>query len=65
LIEIGLPVFWENSFFNINTCKYGCTYCGPSRPPGTKIWTNLNLHSIRKLLCKYELFWLICSWEGF
>jgi hypothetical protein len=34
----------------------------PSRPTGTMIWTNLNLHYIRKLSCKYELFWLCGSW---
>ena len=35
--------------FNVNTCKYGFPYCGPSRPPGTMIWTILNLHYIKKL----------------
>jgi hypothetical protein len=58
LIEIGLLVLWRMVFLNINTCKYAFPYCGPSRPPGTMIWTNLNLHYIRKLSCKYELFWL-------
>ena len=32
LIEIGLLVL-EKMFFNINICKYGFPYCGPSRPP--------------------------------
>jgi hypothetical protein len=25
---------------------------------GTMIWRNLNLHYIRMLSCKYDLFWL-------
>jgi hypothetical protein len=45
--------FWRRRFFfNINICKYGFPYCGPSRPPGTMMWTILNLHYIRKLSCK-------------
>jgi hypothetical protein len=52
LIEIGLLVL-EKIFFNINICKYGFLYCGPFRPPGTMMW----LHYIRKLSCKYDLFW--------
>ena len=55
LIEIGL----EDMFFNINTCNYGQLWfsCyGPSRPPGTLIWRNFNLHYVRKLSCKYDLF---------
>jgi hypothetical protein len=39
--------------------------CGPSRPLGTLACTNLNLHYIRKLSCKYELFWLSGSGEDF
>jgi hypothetical protein len=27
-----------------------------------RIWTNLNLHYIRKLSCKCKLFWLSASW---
>jgi hypothetical protein len=41
LIEIGLLVL-EKIFFNLNTCKYGFPYCGPSRPSGTMMWTILN-----------------------
>jgi hypothetical protein len=56
--------FWRGRFFfNINTCKYGFPYCGPSKAPGTMICTNLNLHYIRKLSCKYELFCLNGSGE--
>jgi hypothetical protein len=58
--------FWRRIFFfDTNTCKYGFPYCGPSRPPGTMIWTKLNVHYVRKLscTCKYELFWLNGSWE--
>jgi hypothetical protein len=63
LIEIGLLVLEKKIFFNINICKYGFPYCGPSRPQGTMMWTILNLHYIRKLSCKYELFWLSGSGE--
>ena len=36
----------------------------PSDPrAGTMVCTNLNLHYIRKLSCKYELFWLSGSGE--
>jgi hypothetical protein len=63
LIEIGLLVLEKKIFFNINICKYGFPYCGPSRPPGSMMLTILNLHYIIKLSCKYELFWLIGSGE--
>ena len=63
LIEIGLLVLEKNIFFNINICKYGFPYCGPSQPPGTMMWTILNLHYIRQLSCKYDLFWLSGSRE--
>jgi hypothetical protein len=62
LTEVGLLVL-EKIVFNVNACKYGFPYCGPSQPPGTMIWINLNLHYIRKLSCKYELFWFFGSWE--
>jgi hypothetical protein len=64
LIEIGL-LFQKNKifFFNINRSEYGFPYCDPSQPPGTIIWRNLNLHYIRKLSCKYDLFWLSGSGE--
>jgi hypothetical protein len=56
--------FWRRSyFFNINICKYGFPYYGPSPPLGTMMGTILNLHYIRKLLWKYELFWLSGSGE--
>ena len=38
-------------------------YCCPSRLRGTMVWTILNLHYIRKLSCKYDLFWLSDSSE--
>jgi hypothetical protein len=63
LIEICQLVLKNKILFNINICKYSFPYCGPSRPPGTMMWTTLNLHYIRKLSCKYELFWLIGSGE--
>jgi hypothetical protein len=48
---------------SINICKYCFPYCGPSRPRGTVVLTILNLHYIRKLSCKYDLFWLSGSGE--
>jgi hypothetical protein len=55
-------------FSYINTCKNGFPNCGPVRPPGARppgamIWTNLNLHYVRKLPYKFELSWLSDSWE--
>jgi hypothetical protein len=35
LIEIGQLVLEKKIVFNVNTCKYGFPYCGPSWPPGT------------------------------
>ena len=39
LYQVSLKLaswFWRRRFFfNINICKYGFPYCGPSRPPGT------------------------------
>jgi hypothetical protein len=45
--------FWRLLFLNINTCEYCSTYRGPSKPLGTMIWINLNLHYVRKLSCEY------------
>ena len=59
LIEIGLLVLEKK----INICKYSFPYCGPSRPPGIMMLTILNLHYIRKLSCKYDLYWLSGSGE--
>ena len=63
LIEIGLLVLEKKIFFNINICEYSFPYCGPSRAPGTMMLTILNLRYIRKLSCKYDLFWLSGSGE--
>jgi hypothetical protein len=57
LIRIGMPIL-EKIIFNINKCKYGFPYCVLTWPLGTMMWTILNLHYIRKLSCKYGLFWL-------
>jgi hypothetical protein len=59
LIEIGILV--EKNIYvlfslNINTTKYGFPYCDPSWNPESIIWRNLNLHYVKKLSCKYELF---------
>ena len=45
-IKIGLLILKEKIFSNINTCKYGFPYCGPSRSLWTIIWTILNFHYI-------------------
>ena len=37
-------------------CKTLIRHCGPTLPPGTMIWTNLNLHYLRMLPHKYQLF---------
>ena len=63
LIAIGQLVLEKIFFLNINISEYGFPYCGPSRPPGTMISKNLNLYYIRKLSCKYDLFWLSGSGE--
>jgi hypothetical protein len=57
--------FWRRIkiFFNINICKYGFPYRGPTQSPGTMMWTVLNLHYIRKLSYRYDLFWLSGSGE--
>jgi hypothetical protein len=47
LNAIGLLVLEKIFSPNINISDYGFRYCGPSRPPGTMISRNLNLHYIR------------------
>ena len=63
LIAIGRLLLEKKIFLNINICQYGFPYCGPSRPPGIMMLTILNLHYIRQLSCKYDLFWLSGSGE--
>jgi hypothetical protein len=46
--ERFFPIY-KNSFPSV---------CLPPWPSGTIIWTSFNLHNVRKLSCKYELFWL-------
>ena len=65
LIEIGLLVLEMKIFFIINIYKYTFPYCGPSRPPEIMMLTILNLHYIRKLSGKYDLFWISCSGEEY
>jgi hypothetical protein len=65
LIEIGQLVLEKKIFININICKYSFPYCGPSWPTETMMWTILNLHHIKKLSCKYDLFWLTGSGEEY
>jgi hypothetical protein len=50
-------------FSYINSCKNCFLHCGLIRLPGTMIWTNLNTFNVRKLSCKFELFWSYGSWK--
>jgi hypothetical protein len=50
-------------FSYISTCKNSFPYCGPTRPLGAMILTNLLLHYIRKVPCKFQLFWPSSSLE--
>jgi hypothetical protein len=64
-----LPGSGEDCFsLSINTRTYGFHFCGPSRPPGAMIGTNLNPHysciSVSFHLIK-DQFWLSDSWEDF
>jgi hypothetical protein len=34
-LKLACWLWKRRFFFNINICKYGFSYCGPSRPPGT------------------------------
>ena len=61
LVVLKKKIFKHFSY--INTCKNCFPYCGPTRPPGTMIWTNLNLLYVSKLPCKFELSWPCGSWE--
>jgi hypothetical protein len=60
LCQVSLKLacwLWRRGLlFNINRCKYGFPYYGPTRPPRTMVWTILNLHYIRNFSCKYDLF---------
>jgi hypothetical protein len=39
-------------------CENGFLYCSPTLPLVAMILTNLILDYVRKLPCKFELFWL-------
>jgi hypothetical protein len=41
--------FWKNSF----------PFCGPTRPPESMILTNVILYYVRKLSCKFGVFWFV------
>jgi hypothetical protein len=57
---------WRKDFSpKVNSCKDGFLHCGSIQPPGTMIFTNLNLQYFRKLFVKSELFWLCGLWEDF
>jgi hypothetical protein len=48
--------FWENYLFIYRIIDVFPSY-GPIWPPRTMMLVNFNLHNIRKLFCKCELFW--------
>jgi hypothetical protein len=56
LIEIGL-MFHFKRFFPTHKFENSFPSCVPL-PSGIIICTSLNLYYLRKLSCKYELFWL-------
>ena len=60
-------VFLEKKIFKdcsyIILCKTLIPYCVPIVPSGVMIWTNLNLHYIRKLPHNSQLSWPSGSWE--
>jgi hypothetical protein len=63
LIEIGLLVL--EIFLSIQTHNIMNMFfpiVAPPDPLGTMVWTNMNLQ-VRKLSCKYDWFWLSCSWK--
>jgi hypothetical protein len=45
------------------TCKIVSNIVTPPDPLGTMSFIDLILHYVRKLSCKFELFWIIGSWE--
>jgi hypothetical protein len=51
-------------FSYINTFK-SFSFCGPTRPPGPMISTNLLLYYVRHLSCKFQLFWPCDYWLYF
>jgi hypothetical protein len=63
-------LFWLKRFQNIlsnidNSKTNGFPLCCPTWPPGSINWINLNLHYVRKLSCKSQLFLLSSSWKDF
>jgi hypothetical protein len=44
-------------FSKINTCKHGSPFSTPSRPLENVIIINLISLSVRKIPCKFQLFW--------
>jgi hypothetical protein len=52
-------------FSYIKACKNGFSYRGPNQSPGTLIFTNLNMHYIKKLSGKSEFSLSSGSQEDF
>jgi hypothetical protein len=57
LIEIG-QMFHFKRFFPIYKCKNSFPSCVLHLDPRDLICTSLILHYVRKLSCKYSLFWV-------
>jgi hypothetical protein len=57
LIEIGHMFHLKDSFQYTNV-KIVSPLVSPTLTLGTIICTSLNLHYVKKLSCKYELFWV-------
>jgi hypothetical protein len=54
-VVISKKIFKDISYIKIG--KNSFPYCGPYRLPGAMILTNLILYNVRKLSCKFQLFW--------
>jgi hypothetical protein len=63
IFDWNWPAVWFKKVLSSILIKNCFPSCGPSRPMGIIICTSLNLHYVRKLSCKSELFWLSGSRE--
>lgn len=64
-LQLVWPIgFWKKSFWKICLYISFILYnCGSTLPPGNMIWTNLNLHDLRMLRHKFQLFQPNVFWE--
>ena len=54
---------YEHSPYIYIACNFLVPYSSLTKLSGAMNLTNFNLHYIRKLQCKFQLFWLSGSWE--